>query len=84
MPEFPCLQASFIKINFFYRYYMEEKPRKEKPSPQLVQSLLQMYPKLDYLMAETILSFSDAELGEMLEEKSPTIIIDDDQVGKIA
>jgi hypothetical protein len=63
---------------------MEEKPRKEKPSPQLVQSLLQMYPKLDYLMAETILSFSDAELGEMLEEKSPTIIIDDDQVGKIA
>ena len=63
---------------------MEEKPRKEKPSPQLVQSLLQMYHKLDYLMAETILSFSDAELGEMLEEKSPTIIIDDDQVGKIA
>ena len=42
-----------------------------------------MYPKLDYLMAETILSFSDAELGEMLEEKSPTISIDDDQVGKI-
>ena len=52
---------------------MEEKPQKEKPSSQLVQSLLQMYPKLDYLMAETILSFSEAELGEMLqEEKSPT------------
>ena len=66
---------------------MEEKPQKEKPSPQLVQSLLQIYPKLDYLMAETILSFSDAELGEMLEmlqeEKSPTISIDVDKIGKI-
>ena len=63
---------------------MEEKPQKEKPSPQLVQSLLQMYPKLDYLMAETILSFSEVELGEMLqEEKSPTISIDVDKIGKI-
>ena len=59
------------------------EPRKEKPSPQLVQSLLQMYPKMDYLMAETILSFSEAELGGMLEEKSPAINIDDDQVSKI-
>ena len=63
---------------------MEEKPQKEKPSPQSVQSLLQIYPKLDYLMAETILSFSEAELGEMLqEEKSPTISIDVDKIGKI-
>ena len=62
---------------------MEEKPQKEKPSSQLVQSLLQMYPKLDYLMAETILSFSEAELGEMLEEKSPTTNIDDDKIGEI-
>ena len=62
---------------------MEEKPQKEKPSSQLVQSLLQMYPKLDYLMAETILSFSEAELGEMLEEKSPTNTIDDDKIGEI-
>ena len=62
---------------------MEEKPQKEKPSSQLVQSLLQMYPKLDYLMAETILSFSEAELGEMLKEKSPTNTIDDDKIGEI-
>lgn len=62
---------------------MEEKPKKEKPSSQLVQSLLQIYPKLDYLMAETILSFSEAELGEMLEEKSPVKNIDDDKIGEI-
>ena len=62
---------------------MEEKPQKEKPSPQLVQSLLQIYPKLDYLMAETILSFTEPELGKMLEKKSPVKSIDVDQVGKI-
>ena len=62
---------------------MEEKPQKEKPNSQLVQSLMQMYPKMDYLMAETILSFSEAELGEMLEEKSPTNTIDDDKIGEI-
>ena len=51
---------------------MDEKPQKEKPSPQLVRTLMAEFPKLDHLMAETILSLSEDELGEMLrEEKSP-------------
>ena len=49
----------------------------KKPSPQKVQSLLQMYPKLDYLIAETILSFAEEELEKFLEKKSVTDDIDD-------
>ena len=51
----------------------------KKPTPQEVQNLLQMYPKLDFLIAETILSFTEEELGKFLEEKkSGTTSIDDD------
>ena len=52
---------------------MDEKPpKKEKPSPELVRTLMGMYPKLDHLMAETILSLSEDELGVIMEEeKSP-------------
>jgi len=46
-----------------------EKPQREKPSPQLVSYLMTLYPKLDHLMAETILSLSEEQLGEMLDEK---------------
>jgi hypothetical protein len=46
-------------------------PKREKPNPPQVQTLMQMYPQLDYLMAETILSFSEDELGKFLEKKSP-------------
>ena len=64
---------------------MDEKPpKKEKPSPELVRTLMGMYPKLDHLMAETILSLSEDELGEMLrEEKSPDKNIDDDEVSEV-
>ena len=51
----------------------------KKPTPQEVQTLLSLYPKLDYLIAETILSFTEEELGNFLEEKkSGTTSIDDD------
>ena len=43
---------------------------------------MQMYPKLDYLMAETILSFSEEELGEILEKNSG-VSIDDNKIGKV-
>jgi hypothetical protein len=56
---------------------------KEKPSLQAVQTLVQLYPGLDYLMAETILSFSEKELGEFLEKKSPVNSIDDNEIGEI-
>ena len=61
----------------------ETSPKLEKPSPQTVQALMKMYPMLDYLMAETILSFSEKELGEFLEKKSGLESIDDDQTSKI-
>lgn len=58
-------------------------PKKEKPSPHAVHTLMQMYPQLDFLMAETILSFSEKELGEFLEKKSPVEGIDDNEIGEI-
>jgi|EP00966_Prymnesium_polylepis_P165480 hypothetical protein len=54
-----------------------------QPSPHAVQALMQMYPKLDHLMAETILCFSEDQLGEFLEKKSAVVSIDDNQTGKI-
>jgi hypothetical protein len=42
-----------------------------------------MYPRLDYLMAETILSFSEEQLGEFLEKKSIDESIDDNETGKV-
>ena len=55
----------------------------KKPTPQEVQTLLQMYPKLDFLIAETILSFTEEELGNFLEEKkSPVESIDDNKAGE--
>ena len=56
---------------------------REKPTPQAVQNLMQMYPRLDYLMAETILSFTEKELAQFLEKKSPLEDIDDNQIGEI-
>ena len=47
------------------------------PTPQAVKSLMHMYPQLDQLMAETILSFSEQELGDFLEKKSTVEGIDD-------
>ena len=58
-------------------------PKKEKPSPQAVQALMQMYPQLDFLMAETILSFTEDELAQFLEKKSPVDSIDDNKTGEI-
>ena len=46
-----------------------ETPKRVKPSNLLVSYLMNLYPKLDYLMAETILSLSEEQLGEMLDEK---------------
>ena len=54
-----------------------------KPSPEAVQSLMKMYPRLDYLMAETILSFSEEQLGDLLEKKSIDESIDDNEAGKV-
>ena len=63
---------------------MDEKPQKEKPSPELVRTLMGMYPKLDFLMAETLLSFTEAELGVIMEEeKSPDKNIDDDEISEV-
>jgi hypothetical protein len=56
---------------------------KEKPSHYAVQTLMHMYPSLDYLMAETILSFTEKELGEFFEKKSPVESIDDNEIGEI-
>jgi hypothetical protein len=68
---------------------MDEVPKsackttnKKKVSVYEVQTLMQMYPKLDYLMAETILSFSEEELGEILEKNSG-VSIDDNKIGKV-
>jgi hypothetical protein len=58
-------------------------PKREKPSPHAVQTLMQMYPQLDFLMAETILSFSEKELGEFLEKKSVDNSINDNEIGEI-
>ena len=42
---------------------MDAVPQKRhKPSPQEVKRLQELYPKLDYLMCETLLWFSDEEL----------------------
>ena len=46
-----------------------ETLQREKPSPQLVLCLMNMYPKLDYLMAETLLAMPEGQLGEMLDEQ---------------
>ena len=57
---------------------------KQKPSREAVQNLMQMYPRLDFLLAETILSFTEEQLEIFLEKKStPHDIEDDDQIGKI-
>ena len=53
------------------------------PTPQAVKSLMHMYPQLDFLMAETILSFSEQELGDFLEKKSPVEGIEDDKTSEI-
>ena len=55
----------------------------KKTNPQLVKTLMHIYPKLDYLMAETLPSFSENELGKMLEEKSFPKSVDDDQISEI-
>ena len=57
--------------------------KKVKPSTEQVQALMQMYPKLDYLLAETILSFTEEELGGFLEEKKSPVDSIDDEAGKI-
>lgn len=56
--------------------------KKTKPRPEAVQNLMRLYPKLDYLLAETILSFSEEELGEFLSEKKKSSESIDD-VGEI-
>jgi hypothetical protein len=58
-------------------------PKREKPPIQAVQTLMQMYPRLDSLMAETVLSFSEQELGEFLEKKYDVDCIDDNKVSEI-
>jgi hypothetical protein len=64
-------------------YMVTDVPKKDKPSAHAVYTLMQMYPKLDFLMAETILSFSEKELGEFLEKKSPVESINDNEIGEI-
>ena len=59
----------FSSMHTPYKMENTEKPQREKPSPQLVSYLMNLYPKLDYLMVETILSLSEEQLGEMLDEK---------------
>ena len=39
-----------------------ETEKRAKPTPQQVKRLQEEFPRLDYLMAETLLSFSDDEL----------------------
>ena len=56
---------------------------KEKPSQHAVQSLMRMYPQLDYLMCETILYFTEQELDNFLEKKSEVDSIDDNEIGQI-
>ena len=47
---------------------MEPEP-KTKPTPQQVKRLQEEFPRLDYLMAETLLSFSNEELMAFMEAK---------------
>ena len=51
----------------------EDKPEPEtekraKPTPQQVKRLQEEFPRLDYLMAETLLMFSDEELMAFASE----------------
>ena len=39
-----------------------------RPDPYAVQRLMREYPNLDYLMAETLLSFTEAELERFMRE----------------
>jgi hypothetical protein len=48
---------------------MTQSDSKTRVDPFKVHALMKMYPNLDYLLAETILSFTEEELGEMLKEK---------------
>ena len=50
---------------------------KQKPSAEAVQNLMRLYPRLDYLLAETILSFTEEELGKFLEKKKDVDNIND-------
>ena len=47
------------------------EPSKEpkRPPPEQVQELMRLYPMLDQLMCELVLSCTEEELGEMLSEK---------------
>ena len=56
---------------------MTDAPQKKPPPRELVQALMQMYPRLDYLLAETCLSFSEEELERFLEKKSSVDVIED-------
>lgn len=51
---------------------MDAKPQKRKPTPREVQKLQESFPRLDYLMAETILSFTEDELQELMQEHATT------------
>ena len=45
---------------------MDAKPR--KPTAREVQRLQEEFPRLDYLMAETILCFTEEELQEFVQQ----------------
>ena len=48
---------------------MVEPEPDTKPTPQQVKRLQEEFPRLDYLMAETLLSFSNEELMAFMEAK---------------
>ena len=47
----------------------EEKRSRKKPSPQEVQKLQDAFPRLDALMCETLLMFTEEELAKYIEEE---------------
>ena len=49
---------------------------KQKPSHDQVLALQKLYPRLDYLMCETILSFTEEELELFLQNKPQNFLSD--------
>lgn len=49
---------------------MNDAPSKKVPTAKEVEEFMRMYPRLDHLMAETLLMQSEEDLQKYLEEKN--------------
>lgn len=43
------------------------EPMREDPLEDKIQQLMRAYPRLDWLMCRTLLSYTEEELGELIE-----------------